>query len=200
MEVTATEQKTIFEELLEDVPIQRQRKHKLMQARLHVTRDEWDEAAALLDEIEAEHPDDEEAAAIRKQLKEKLAKVEAALKKEEEHRREQEEHRRAHEEHRREQEEQRELLKQRDKEQREPISKKKVLITCLLIFLVICIAAAAVLGINVHRQSLQYLYDDAAVSTAQTAATGNENNTIKTDACVRFLFTFTLENNGGDIL
>lgn len=188
-EVTATEQKTIFEELLEDAPIQRQRKHKLMQAKLHVNREEWDEAAALLDEIEAEHPGDEEAAIIRKQLKEKLAKVAATLKKEEEHRREQEEHRRRQEEHRREQAEQRELLKQRDKERREPISRKKVLIACLLIFLVICIAVAAVLGVNAHRQSLEYLYDDAAVSTAQTSMK-NDYNQIKTDALSSvFLYT-----------
>ena len=120
------EQKTILEEILEDAPIQRERKKKLAGAKRCISHEEWAQAAALLCELEEKHPDDSEVAALRRQLV-----VEKAIA--EEHYRE---------------------LERKKQERREMRKQKRFFIAVALCVLILASLAAAVYGVTYHRRGI----------------------------------------------
>lgn len=172
----ATEQKTIFEELLEDAPVQLEHKRKLAQVRHMISKEEWDTAASLLDDILLMYPEDPEVPALRKLIEEKKQKAEERL--------------REREEERKEAERVRKLIEEKTRKPRAILGSKKFIITALVVLLIIAVAVAAIVGIINHRQELQELYGDTPVSTEETAY----NSINITDVySVRFIFAAHLK-------
>lgn len=120
------EQKTILEELIEEAPQQREHRHKITKVKHCISREDWDEAAALMDEILAETPEDEDALALSRTLKDKRQRAEEKLRKEEE----------------------------RAAKHRALLHSKKFIVTVIVVLIVVCAAVAAVLGIYAHKQSI----------------------------------------------
>lgn len=143
-----TEQKTILEELIEEAPAQRERRHKLTKAKHCIGREEWDAAAELLNEIIEEYPGDEDALAELRVLRTKQEKAEA-----------QELH-----------EEERRIAQQKKRaEQRENMKGKKLAVTVVLVLVMVGAAVAAVVGISTHRQSIREQLEAENIPIADTA-------------------------------
>lgn len=146
--MSVTEQKTIFEELIDDVPASREKHKKISRAKHCVSREEWDEADAIYDEILAEFPDDEEALRGKMLLRRKRTRVEAENLRHEEKKSARLEKREARE------------AKRKPRKPRPLLHSKKLLIIAALVFLLVGAAVAMVLGIVAHRNSANELYDE----------------------------------------
>lgn len=143
-----TEQKTILEELIEEAPAQRERRHKLAKAKRCIGREEWDAAAELLNEIIEEYPGDEDALAELRVLKTKQEKAEESELREEERR----------------------IAQQQKKaEQRENMKGKKLAVTVVLLLVMVGAAVAAVVGISAHRQDIREQLEAENIPVADTA-------------------------------
>ncbi len=138
------EQKTIFEELLDEVPAVHEKHRKLAKAKHCVSREEWDDADAIYDEILAEFPDDEEALRGKLLLKRKKENAE-------EHWREEEK-----------------KQKYEEEKSRKPRRSKRIVLAVVLIFIMVLAAAAAVMGIISHKNSMEDLYAESETVITDT--------------------------------
>ena len=134
------EQKTILEELIEEAPQQREHRHKITKVKHCISREDWDKAAELMEEILAETPEDEDAIALNCTLKDKRERAMEKQRKEE----------------------------ARAAKHRELLHSKKFLVTMLLVFVVVCAAVAAVLGIYAHRQTISEELADKNIVVTDT--------------------------------
>ncbi|MDO4816081.1 MAG: hypothetical protein Q4A83_05695 [Bacillota bacterium] len=151
--MSVTEQKTIFEEMIEDVPASREKRKKISKAKHCVSREEWDEADAIYDEILAEFPEDEAALRGKMLLHRKRTRVESENLRREEKKNARLEKRAARE------------AKRRPRKARPIFHTKQFLVIAAIVFLLVGAAVAMILGIVAHRNSANELYGENAAVT-----------------------------------
>lgn len=141
------EQKTILEELIEEAPQQREHRHKITKVKHCISREDWDKAAELMEEILAETPEDEDAIALSCSLRDKRERAMEKQRKEE----------------------------ARAAKHRELLHSKKFLVTLILVFVIVCAAIAAALGIYAHKQTISDELADKNIVVAETSVMTDYN-------------------------
>lgn len=168
------EQKTIFEELLEEAPAVREKHKKIVRAKHCVAREEWDEADALYEEVLAEFPEDNEALTGKILLNRKKAEAEKEQRRRSEKERARMEKKAVQEKKNAEKKAAQDAKKAEKAASRPPrkekplLHSKRFVVAAILIFVVVCAAVAAVFGIVAHRKSIEELYGDDASALTET--------------------------------
>ncbi len=172
------EQKTIFEELLDEAPAVHEKRRKLTKAKHCISHEEWNEADAIYEEILAEFPDDEEALKGKLLLKRRKEQADKEHQREEEKKRLREEKKQKREEKKLAREAEEKRLREEEEAEaervepmensRKPRSSNRRVLTLVLILVMVLAAVAAVVGIISHRNSIKEMYAENETAVTDT--------------------------------